>query len=248
MNLKINLTLFIVLGLLFINSHAKPTPQDDEVQDEDVVEKIDEEEDADPLAAAGDIFGGIFNILNQAVKTATDLATDQELQKTVGDIVDIGVKTSLDAATTAVEIAAEAPKIVEENAPLVEGIAKTVSETSGFVGGQIEEIGTTVEAASQLVKVFAEAYTNRTIEQLDNFLKVFNKRLQCNTTCARMKSGEKKEECEQQFCEGFVPPKTRKQQEEELQELSEQYDYNYDYSEEEDDDEKSDETSSYDDA
>ena len=41
--------------------------------------------------------------------------------------------------------------------------------------------------------------------------------------------GSEKEECEVEFCDGFEPPKTRKQLEEEELMFIEEYEYDYDY-------------------
>ena len=59
-------------------------------------------------------------------------------------------------------------------------------------------------------------------------LQVFNRRLRCNTMCPR-KEGLEKSECEVEFCEGFEPPKTRSQLEEEELQFINDYQYDYDY-------------------
>ena len=61
---------------------------------------------------------------------------------------------------------------------------------------------------------------------------VFNRRLRCNTKCPRME-GSDKEECEAEFCAGFVRPKTRKELEQEELDFIEEYEYDYDYDNEE---------------
>ena len=60
-----------------------------------------------------------------------------------------------------------------------------------------------------------------------NTFQTFNKRFKCNTECRKLEDGtDEKVQCEKDFCEGFVKPKTKEQQEEEeLKKLAEQYDY-----------------------
>ena len=58
--------------------------------------------------------------------------------------------------------------------------------------------------------------------------------MKCNTTCKKLKEDTTdRAECEKKFCEGFVPPKTKKQLEEERLKFVEEYEY--DYSEEDGD-------------
>ena len=55
----------------------------------------------------------------------------QEIQKTIGEVLD----AAADNTKAVAGIAAEAPRIVEDNINLVDGLARTVAYTSGFIGG-----------------------------------------------------------------------------------------------------------------
>jgi len=240
----------LVLGLLFATVFAKPAPQADdskkelesktveEDEDNEVSERIDkdeeydddddEEEDGlDPIKLVGDAFSGLLSLLGSAAATAAGVATaaervatDPEVQESVSEVVDASIKGTVDAVGATVDLALEAPKVIAAQAPLVEGLAKTISETSGFVGGSVEDVARTAQVAS----VFAEAYTNDTLTRLDKFLKTFNRRLKCNTICPR-KAGEEKVACEIEHCLGFVAPKTKAQEEEEELAFIANYDY-----------------------
>jgi len=248
----------LVLGLLFATVFAKPAPQADDskkevdskaVEDEDdneVSERIDiEEEDdddeeggLDPIKLVGDAFSGLLSLLGTAAATAAGVssaaarvATDPEVQESVSEVVDASIKGTVDAVGATVDLALEAPKVIAAQAPLVEGLAKTISETSGFVGGSVEDVARTAQVAS----VFAEAYTNDTLTRLDKFLKTFNRRLKCNTICPS-KVGDEKVACEVEHCLGFVPPKTKAQEEEEELAFIANYDYDAYYDGEESND------------
>jgi len=160
----------------------------------------------------------------EGVDVVSKVAADPEFQEAVGGVVNVSFTAARDGIMAVGEIAERAPKVIEDNVPFVEGVAKTIQETSGFVGGSIADL----ENAARLATVFAEAYTNDTLSQVDNFLKVFNRRLRCNTMCPR-KEGLEKSECEVEFCEGFEPPKTRSQLEEEELQFINDYQYDYDY-------------------
>lgn len=205
---------------------------DNEDEDED-----EEDEDLDPIKLVGDAFSGLLSLLGTVASTAAGvasasarIATDPEVQESVAEVVDAGVKGTVDAVGATVDLALEAPKLVAAQAPLVEGLAKTISETSGFVGGSVEDAAQAAKVAS----VFAEAYTNDTLTRLDNFLKTFNRRLKCNTICPR-KVGEEKVACEVEHCLGFVAPKTKAQEEEEELAFIANYDYDSFYDDAEND-------------
>jgi len=176
------------------------------------------------VGAGVDIANQGLGRVADGVNTVARVSQDPEVQEAIAGVIDVSVNAAMDGINAIGEIAERAPKVIEENVPVVEGLAKTIQETSGFVGGSIEEL----ENGAQLASVFAEAYTNDTLTRVDNFLKVFNRRLRCNTKCPRLE-GSEREECEAEFCEGFVPPKTKKQLEEEELKFIEEYEYDYDY-------------------
>ena len=78
-----------------------------------------------------------------------------------------------------------------------------------------------------------------------NILQTFNKRFKCNTECRKLEDGtDEKVQCEKEFCEGLVKPKTKEQlEEEEVKKLAEQYDYDYSDEDYEDDEEDNEEDS-----
>ena len=49
----------------------------------------------------------------------------------------MGFKTGVEAAKAVVDVASDAPKVVERNLDLVNGLARTVADTSGIIGGVI---------------------------------------------------------------------------------------------------------------
>lgn len=194
----------------------------------------DDSDNGDLGEAVSDIFGGVLKLFNGALETAEEIAGNKEVQESISSIVDVGLKSSVQAASTGAQIAQAAPTHFEDKGNFVSGLTKTVEETGGLLGGSIEEL----EQGAKLFSVFAQAYTDITLKRIENFSKTFNKRFKCNTDCRKMEDGTKaKSQCEETYCEGFVKPKTKKQQEEEeLKKLAEQYDYDYSDDEEEKED------------
>merc|ERR1719219_1508405 len=180
--------------------------------------KSKEEED-DLGEAAADIFGGVLDLLNGALDAAEEIAGNEEVQESVSNIVDVGLRQGPQA------VAQAAPQHFEEKGNFAAGLTKTVEETGGLLTGSIDEL----EQGAKLFSVFAQAYTDITLKRIENFSKIFNKRFKCNTECRKMEDGTtEKLQCEKDYCEGFVKPKTKEQQEEEeLKKLAEQYDYDY---------------------
>jgi len=224
-----------------------PIPQktsSDEVQDtRDIVNKKEkkkeanknnvEEENSDVGEAVIDILGGVLNLVNGALDAAEEIAGNEEVQESVSNIVDVGLKSGTQAALAGAQVAEAAPSHFEEKGNFAAGLTKTVEETGGLLTGSIDEL----EQGAKLFSVFAQAYTDITLKRIENFSKTFNKRFKCNTDCRKLKDGTpEKVQCEKDYCEGFVKPKTKEQQEEEeLKKLAEQYDYDYsdeDYEEE----------------
>lgn len=249
---KMSFSLFIVVliaSIPLINS--KPSPQQavqpgkvqdsrdvdiDTVKEEEkkVENKKDEEDNNDIGQTVSDIFGGVLNLVSGALDTAEELAGNQEIQNSLSSILDAGVKTAAQAAVTGAQVAQTAPAHFEEKGHFISGLTKTVEETGGFLGGSLEEL----EQGAKLLSVFAQAYGDITLKRIENFSEIFNKRFKCNTDCKKLEDGSaEKKECENKFCEGFVKPKTKKEQkEEELKKLAEQYDYDYSYDEDEEED------------
>jgi len=239
---------FLVLYLCIIHlASCIPVPQSSssgEVKDtRDIVDikkdkkkdnKSTEEED-DLGEAAADIFGGVLDLLNGALDAAEEIAGNEEVQESVSNIVDVGLRQGPQAAAQAQAVAQAAPQHFEEKGNFAAGLTKTVEETGGLLTGSIDEL----EQGAKLFSVFAQAYTDITLKRIENFSKIFNKRFKCNTECRKMENGTaEKLQCEKDFCQGFVKPKTKEQQEEEeLKKLAEQYDYDYSY---EDDEEEED--------
>lgn len=235
---------FSVLHLVI----CKPSPQgttSKEVQDtrdiniekdndKEVDNNKDDEDNNDLGKAVADIFGGVLTIFNGALDTAEEIAGNEEVQETVSNLVDVGLKSGAQAAQTGAQLAQAAPTHFEEKGNFASGLTKTVEETGGLLGGSIDEL----EQGAKLFSVFAQAYTDITLKRIENFSKTFNKRFKCNTECRKLKDGTpEKVQCELDHCKGFVKPKTKEQQEEEeLKKLAEQYDY--DYSEDEYEDEE----------
>lgn len=224
-----------------------PIPQktsSDEVQDtRDIVNKKEkkkeanknnvEEENSDVGEAVIDILGGVLNLVKGALDAAEEIAGNEEVQESVSNIVDVGLKSGTQAALAGAQVAEAAPSHFEEKGNFAAGLTKTVEETGGLLTGSIDEL----EQGAKLFSVFAQAYTDITLKRIENFSKTFNKRFKCNTDCRKLKDGTpEKVQCEKDYCEGFVKPKTKEQQEEEeLKKLAEQYDYDYsdeDYEEE----------------
>jgi len=224
-----------------------PIPQktsSDEVQDtRDIVNKKEkkkeanknnvEEENSDVGEAVIDILGGVLKLVNGALDAAEEIAGNEEVQESVSNIVDVGLKSGTQAALAGAQVAEAAPSHFEEKGNFAAGLTKTVEETGGLLTGSIDEL----EQGAKLFSVFAQAYTDITLKRIENFSKTFNKRFKCNTDCRKLKDGTpEKVQCEKDYCEGFVKPKTKEQQEEEeLKKLAEQYDYDYsdeDYEEE----------------
>lgn len=224
---------------------GKPSPQgttSKEVQDtrdinveKDKVKEVDnnkdDEDDNDLGKSVADIFGGVLSIFNSALDTAEEIAGNEEVQETVSNLVDVGLKSGAEAAQTGAQLAQAAPTHFEEKGHFASGLTKTVEETGGLLGGSIDEL----EQGAKLFSVFAQAYTDITLKRIENFSKTFNKRFKCNTDCRRLEDGTaEKVQCEKDYCEGFVKPKTKEEQhEEEMKKLAEQYDY--DYSDDEED-------------
>jgi len=226
-----------------------PVPQktsSEEVQDtRDIVNKKgnkkvikknkDEEDNSDVGEAVIDILGGVLNLVNGALDAAEEIAGNEDVQESVSNIVDVGLKSGTQAALAGAEVAQAAPSHFEEKGNFAAGLTKTVEETGGLLTGSIDEL----EQGAKLFSVFAQAYTDITLKRIENFSKTFNKRFKCNTDCRKLKDGTpEKVQCEKDYCKGFVKPKTKEQQEEEeLKKLAEQYDYDYsddEYEEEED--------------
>jgi len=194
------------------------------------------EEDDDIGEAVLDIFGGVLNLVSGALDAAEEIAGNEEVQESVSNIVDVGLKSGTQAAVVGAQVAQEAPTHFEEKGNFAAGLTKTVEETGGLLTGSIDEL----EQGAKLFSVFAQAYTDITLKRIENFSKTFNKRFKCNTECRKLEDGtDEKVQCEKDFCEGFVKPKTKEQQEEEeLKKLAEQYDYDYSDDEEYDDEEE----------
>merc|ERR1712083_1133607 len=87
--------------------------------------------DEDPLKIVGEAIGGFLDLLGGVAKAAERVATDEEVQETVSDVVDEGIKGTIQLVGGAAELA---KGVVDENRPLLEGLAKTIGETSGYVG------------------------------------------------------------------------------------------------------------------
>merc|ERR1719219_836919 len=198
--------------------------------------KSKEEEDdlGEAADAAADIFGGVLDLLNGALDAAEEIAGNEEVQESVSNIVDVGLRQGPQAAAQAQAVAQAAPQHFEEKGNFAAGLTKTVEETGGLLTGSIDEL----EQGAKLFSVFAQAYTDITLKRIENFSKIFNKRFKCNTECRKMEDGTtEKLQCEKDFCEGFVKPKTKEEkQEEEMKKLAEQYDYDYSDDEEEEED------------
>jgi len=194
------------------------------------------EEDDDIGEAVLDIFGGVLNLVSGALDAAEEIAGNEEVQESVSNIVDVGLKSGTQAAVAGAQVAEAAPSHFEDKGNFAAGLTKTVEETGGLLTGSIDEL----EQGAKLFSVFAQAYTDITLKRIENFSKTFNKRFKCNTECRKLEDGtDERVQCEKEFCKGFVKPKTKEQQEEEeLKELAAQYDYDYsddeDYEDEED--------------
>jgi len=194
------------------------------------------EEDDDIGEAVLDIFGGVLNLVSGALDAAEEIAGNEDVQESVSNIVDVGLKSGTQAALAGAQVAEAAPSHFEEKGNFAAGLTKTVEETGGLLTGSIDEL----EQGAKLFSVFAQAYTDITLKRIENFSKTFNKRFKCNTECRKLEDGtDERVQCEKEFCKGFVKPKTKEQQEEEeLKELAAQYDYDYsddeDYEDEED--------------
>ena len=65
------------------------------------------------------------------------------------------------------EIAERAPKVIEENVPVVEGLAKTIQETSGFVGGVLANTTQIIVKAGVDVAGNAGKAVQRTLDITD---------------------------------------------------------------------------------
>lgn len=194
-----------------------------------------DEDNSDVGEAVIDILGGVLNLVNGALDAAEEIAGNEDVQESVSNIVDVGLKSGTQAALAGAEVAQAAPSHFEEKGNFAAGLTKTVEETGGLLTGSIDEL----EQGAKLFSVFAQAYTDITLKRIENFSKTFNKRFKCNTECRKLTNGTpKKVQCEKDYCKDFVKPKTKEQQEEEeLKKLAEQYDYDYsedDYEEEED--------------
>lgn len=256
MSAKMSFSVFIIVSIAALPLiNCKPSPQTsvlDEVQDsrnididnikgnktreqdKKVEDKKDEEDNNDIGQAVSDIFGGLLNLVNGALDTAEGIAGNEEVQNSISNILDAGVRTGAQAALTGVQVAQAAPAHFEEKGHFASGLTKTIEETGGLLGGSFEEL----EQGAKLLSVFAQAYGDITLKRIENFSEIFNKRFKCNTDCKKLEDGSaEKKECEKKFCEGFVKPKTKKEQEaEELKKLAEQYDYDYSYDEDEEED------------
>merc|ERR1712203_950847 len=184
--------------------------------------------------AVMDILEGVLNLVNGALDAAEEIAGNEDVQESVSNIVDFGLKSGTQAAIAGAQVAQAAPSHFEEKGNFAAGLTKTVEETGGLLTGSIDELG----QGAKLFSVFAQAYTDITLKRIENFSKIFNKRFKCNTECRKMEDGTtEKLQCEKDFCQGFVKPKTKEQQEEEeLKKLAEQYDYDYSYDDEEEED------------
>jgi hypothetical protein len=201
----------------------------------DVNKNKDEEDNDDIGGAVIDIFGGVLQLVSGALDAAEDIAGNEDVQESVSSIVDVGLKSGTQAAIAGAQVAQSAPSHFEEKGNFAAGLTKTVEETGGLLTGSIDEL----EQGAKLFSVFAQAYTDITLKRIENFSKTFNKRFKCNTECTKLEDGtDEKMQCEKDYYEGFVKPKTKEQQEEEeLKKLAEQYDYDYsdeDYDDEED--------------
>jgi len=245
-------TLIVISFSILSLTICTPIPQktsSEEVQDtRDIVDddtnkkelkknkkKEKEEEDNDVGEAVMDILGGVLNLVNGALDAAEEIAGNEDVQESVSNIVDVGLKSGTQVAIAGSQVAQAAPSHFEEKGNFAAGLTKTVEETGGLLTGSIDEL----EQGAKLFSVFAQAYTDITLKRIENFSKTFNKRFKCNTDCRKLKDGTtEKVQCEKDYCEGFVKPKTKEQQEEEeLKKLAEQYDYDYsdeEYDEEED--------------
>jgi len=233
-----------VLHLVF-SLPAPQSPSSDNVQDtrdidlkkdnkKKATKTKDDKDDNEELGnAVADIFGGVLSLLNGVLDTAEEIAGNEEVQESVSNLVDVGLKSGAQAAVTGVQVAQAAPPHFEEKGNFAAGLTKTVEETGGLLTGSIDEL----EQGAKLFSVFAQAYTDITLKRIENFSKTFNKRFKCNTECRKLEDGtDEKVQCEKDYCEGFVKPKTKKQQEEEeLKELAAQYDYDYSDDEEKED-------------
>jgi len=200
-----------------------------------VTKTKDGKEDSDDLGnAVADIFCGVLGLLNGALDTAEEIAGNEEVQESISNLVDVGLKSGPQAAVTGAQVAQAAPMHFEEKGNFAAGLTKTVEETGGLLTGSIDEL----EQGAKLFSVFAQAYTDITLKRIENFSKTFNKRFKCNTECRKLEDGtDEKKQCEKDYCDGFVKPKTKEQQEEEeLKELAAQYDYDYSDEDEEEED------------
>lgn len=224
-----------LLLALFATSSLLPTilttplPQSDE-ESTVTKAKAEDEDDGDFGTVAGDLLGGFFDFVGGAVKTISDLASDGEVHETVGSVVDSGLKSATEVVKAGSAITRQATAVHGSATNLFTGLAKTVQETGGFLEGKTDEIS----QGLQLFGIVAEAYANQTSQDLQGFLKIFNKRLKCNTECASKSLGTTdRKSCEKKYCEGFVPPKSKAEKEAEKQSFVEMYDYGYDEDEDE---------------
>merc|ERR1712038_1173426 len=172
--------------------NSKPSPQ--QVQDsrdididsvkegeKKVENKKDEEDNNDIGKTVSDIFGGVLNLVSGALDTAEEIAGNEEVQESVSNIVDVGLKSGTQAALAGAQVAEAAPSHFEEKGNFAAGLTKTVEETGGLLTGSIDEL----EQGAKLFSVFAQAYTDITLKRIENFSKTFNKRFKCNTDCRK---------------------------------------------------------------
>ena len=61
----------------------------------------------------------------------------QEVQESVSNIVDVGLKSGTQAAVVGAAVAQEAPTHFEEKGNFAAGLTKTVEETGGLLSGVI---------------------------------------------------------------------------------------------------------------
>lgn len=95
------------------------------------------EEDDDIGEAVLDIFGGVLNLVSGALDAAEEIAGNEEVQESVSNIVDVGLKSGTQAALAGAQVAEAAPSHFEDKGNFAAGLTKTVEETGGLLTGSI---------------------------------------------------------------------------------------------------------------
>jgi len=163
--MKLTIYLILLLGVVIgCTVNGKPMPQEEtEVDNKDAIDEEDEKDDTTkkddddtPLKIVGEAIGGLLDLLGGVAKAAERVATDEEVQSTVSEVVDEGIKGTIELIGGAAELA---QGVVDENRPLLEGLAKTIGETSGYVGG------VAVKGVSDVAKAVERAQARKDKEE-----------------------------------------------------------------------------------